>query len=70
MSAEFWAVLGVGVAILSLGVTGLVVGWHMFNSLRGDISAMDRRLNAVDRRLVRIEGWIEGRFKEGAAATP
>ena len=69
MSAEFWAIIGVGVAILSLGVTGMVVGWHMFSSLRGDISAMDRRLNAMDRRLARIEGWIEGRFKEGAAAT-
>lgn len=69
MSAEFWAILGVGVAILSLGVTGLVVGWHMFNSLRGDISAMNGRLNAMDRRLARIEGWIEGRFKEGATAT-
>ena len=69
MSAEFWAIVGVGVALLSLGVTGLVIGWQMFSSLRGDIGAMDRRLNEMDRRLARIEGWIEGRFKEGAAAT-
>ena len=52
MSAEFWAILGVGVALL-----GLV--WRMFDSLRRDIYA-------ISERLARIEGWIEGRFRENA----
>ena len=64
MSAEFWAILGVGVALFSVGAALLGLVWRMFDSLRRDIYA-------ISERLARIEGWIEGRFREstqGAAS--
>ena len=57
MSAEFWAILGVGVALFSVGVALLGLVWRMFDGLRRDIYA-------ISERLARIEGWIEGRFRE------
>ena len=64
MSAEFWAILGVGVALFSVGAALLGLVWRMFDSLR-------RGIYAISERLARIEEWIEGRFREstqGAAS--
>ena len=60
MSAEFWAVIGVGIA-------GLGLGWRAFESLRREIRELRDRLSGVEQRLARIEGWIAGRFREEAA---
>ena len=72
--SEFWAIIGVGVMLAAL------MG-GMYGSLRGDIAVL-RADNAVLRtdvagvkadvasikeRLARIEGWIQGRFREGTA---
>ncbi len=83
MSAEFWAILGVGVALGGLH-------WRVYARLDARIDAIDRRMNEridvlgqrmnkrfdavdqrvndLDRRLARIEGWIAGRFREDVSA--
>lgn len=76
MSAEFWAILGVGVAFGGLP-------WRMYASLNGRLDRIEGRLEHLDTRvdrmqealahvkecLSRIEGWIAGRFREESAAT-
>lgn len=57
MSTELIAILAVGVSLLA-GLGGLVLtvgGW-----LRGDLRELRAELLAVGRRLVRVEGLIEG----------
>lgn len=74
MSAEFWAILGVGVAMVGLQ-------WRMYASLNGRLDRIEGRmdrlegrmdrmqedLTSVKERLSRIEGWIAGRFREETA---
>ena len=73
MSPEFWAIIGVGIALAGLQ-------WRLYATLN---TRMDRietridtlqrnvneRLNDLDRRLARIEGWIAGRFGEEPVAS-
>ena len=72
MSAEFWSIVAVGVAVLGLGVAILGLGWRMYVKLDAKLDAfqarVDTRLTDLDRRLARIEGWIAGRFGEASAA--
>ena len=75
MSAEFWAVIGVGAALAGLQ-------WRMYANLSASLNGrMDRiearidrvqtDLTSVKERLSRIEGWIAGRFhEETAPASP
>ena len=62
MSAEFWAILGVGAAGLGFGVTMLGLGWRVYHRLdtrldmlRDDVTRrfgdLDRRFNDLDRRI-------------------
>ena len=67
MSAEFWAVIGVGVALAGMQ-------WRMYASLNGrmdrieaGIERIEAALTSVKERLSRIEGWIAGRFREETA---
>lgn len=81
MSAEFWAILGVGVAMAGLQ-------WRMYASLNGRLDRIEGRMDrlegrmdriegrmdrmqedlaSVKERLSRIEGWIAGRFREETA---
>lgn len=60
MTAEFWAIIGVGVTLLVLGSTVMLVGWQMFNTLRGDIQDLRGYVESIDRRLARLEGRQEG----------
>ena len=78
MSPEFWAIIGVGVALAGLQ-------WRMYASLNAGLNArmdriearMDRiearmerieaDLTSVKERLSRIEGWIAARFHEETA---
>ena len=68
MNLEFWAIIGVGVALAGLQ-------WRLYGSLNANLSArMDRiearmerieaGLTSIKERLSRIEGWIAGRFGE------
>lgn len=67
MSAEFWAIIGVGVALAGLQ-------WRMYASLNGRMDRIEARLDRIEadltsvkERLSRIEGWIAGRFREEMA---
>ena len=60
MSAEFWAIIGVGVALAGLQ-------WRMYASLNGRMDRIEARLDRIEadltsvkERLSRIEGWIAG----------
>ena len=56
MSAEFWAIIGVGVVLAGLQ-------WRMHVSLSTGLNGRMDRIEA------RIEGWIAGRFREEIAPT-
>ena len=77
MSAEFWAILGVGAAVLGLG-------WRVYHrldtrldTLRDDMSGdVSRRFDAVSgdiadlrERMARLEGLFEG-YVHGDYKTP
>ena len=71
MSAEFWAIIGAGVALAGLQ-------WRMYASLNGRMDRIEARMDRIEarvdalqadltsikERLSRIEGWIAGRFGE------
>ena len=84
MSPEFWAIIGVGIALAGLQ-------WRLYATLNTRIDRIEtridtlqrnvdgrfdtlqrnvnERLNDLDRRLARIEGWIAGRFGEEPVPT-
>lgn len=77
MNPEFWAIIGVGIALAGLQ-------WRLYATLNTRMDRMemridtridalqhnvDERLNNLDRRLARIEGWIAGRFGEEPVAS-
>lgn len=73
MNPEFWAIIGVGVALAGLQ-------WRLYATLNTRMDRMearidalqrdvDERLSNLDRRLARIEGWIAGRFGEEPVAS-
>ena len=68
MNPEIWAPVGTTLAV-GLGVA--IFGWRMINSLDVKLSAridsLQRDVAGIDSRLSHIEGWIQGRFREGAA---
>ena len=64
MSAEFWAIIGVGVALTAVGVTTITLGWSMYARLDARLDRIEVDLTSVKERLSRIEGWIAGRFRE------
>ena len=57
MNPEFWAVIGVGVALAGLQ-------WHIYSSLNARMDRIEADLTSIKERLSRIEGWIAGRFRE------
>ena len=68
MSAEFWAIMGIGVALSGLQ-------WRMYAGLNGCLDRIEARMDrmqealaGVKERLARIEGWIDGRFTEGVTS--
>jgi len=54
MEAEFWTILGTGVALAALNLS-------IFSWLRGDIKSLAEDHGNLDRRLARIEGHLLGR---------
>ena len=76
MTPEIWAPIG---TTLAVGAGIAVFGWRMINSLDTKLSARIDRLGTriddlqkdmafIGSRLSRIEGWIQGRFREGTAS--
>ena len=77
MNPEFWAIIGVGIALAGLQ-------WRLYATLNTRMARMEMRidaridalqhnvdecLNNLDRRLARIKGWIAGRFGEEPVAS-
>ena len=61
MSAEFWAVIAVGVAVITLG-------WFAYSNLDAKADTLATDMATVKERLAHIEGWIQGQFREGTAS--
>ena len=57
MNLEFWAIIGVGVALAGLQ-------WRLYATLNGRMDRIEANLTSIKERLSRIEGWIAGRFGE------
>lgn len=71
MTPEFWAIIGVGVALAGLQ-------WRLYGSLNARMDRIEARMDRIEaridrieadltsikERLSRIEGWIAGRFGE------
>ena len=71
MNPEFWAIIGVGVALAGLQ-------WRFYGSLNARMDRIEARMDRIEarmdrigadltsikERLSRIEGWIAGRFGE------
>lgn len=57
MNPEFWAVIGVGVALAGLQM-------HIHSSLKARLGRIEAVLTSIKERLSRIEGWTAGRFGE------
>ena len=64
MSPEFWAIIGVGVALTAVGATAITLGWSMYARLDARLDRIEVDLTSVKERLSRLEGWIAGRFRE------
>ena len=76
MNPEFWAIIGVGVALAGLQ-------WRLYGSLNARMDRLEARmgriearmdrieadLTSIKERLSRIEGWIAGRFGEEPVPT-
>ena len=64
ISAELIAIAILGVSLVSLGwkVTGdLRQEIHL---VRHDVGQLGDRIGNLEQRMARLEGWIQGRFKE------
>lgn len=76
MNPEFWAIIGVGVALAGLQ-------WRLYGGLNARMDRIEARmdrlearmerieadLTSIKERLSRIEGWIAGRFGEEPVST-
>jgi len=48
-----------------VGVAILVLGWFAFSNLDRKVDDLRVDMANVKERLAHIEGWIQGRFREG-----
>lgn len=46
----------------------IALAWRMYALLRRDLEKLKTDVTDVKERLARIEGWIQGRFREGEVA--
>ena len=56
MSPEFWAILGVGVPVMAVAVTGLV----LLVGLQRDVGALHRDVASLRERMAKLEGSLDG----------
>lgn len=67
MSAEFWAIVGVGVAMLAANVALLTLGWLAFNSLRQEVATVRERLAGVETTLNLLVKGLRIEIQGGSA---
>ena len=67
LSAEFWAIIGVGLALAAIGGTAITLGGNMYTRLDVGMERIEGGIGDVKERLSHIEGWIQGGFREGTA---
>ena len=67
MSAEFWAIIGVGVAVSASDGEPTKACAETLTAFTPGLDGVKDRIGNVEQRLARIEGWIAGRFREEAA---
>ena len=60
MNKEQRTIIGVGAAL------GMLF-FQLAGGLRGEVADLRVQVDSVEARLSHIEGWIQGRFREGAA---
>ena len=65
ISKEFWAIVTVGVAVLGLGWQAYSRLDTRIDALQTDVATIKVDVASVKERLAHIEGWIQGRFREG-----
>ena len=61
MTLEFWAILGIGVPVMAIAVSGLV----MLAGLQRDVGALHRDVAGLRERMAKLEGSLDG-FMRGA----
>ena len=61
MTPEFWAILGVGLPVMAVAVSGLV----MLVGLQRDVGALHRDVAGLRERMAKLEGALDG-FMRGA----
>ena len=77
MSPDTIEVTRIGLAAVGVGVTVVISAWRVLRSMRkdlekvgndldGKIGALTTDMATANQRLAHIEGWIQGRFNEGA----
>ena len=69
MSAEFWAILGVGVMLLGVGVSLGLLLYQFTGGLRGEMSEVRGAIADLRERMARLEGLFEG-YVRGDYKTP
>ena len=62
MSAEFWAIIGVGVAVIGLN-------WRMYEGLRREMVSVRGEIDDLRERMAKLEGLFEG-YVRGDYRTP
>lgn len=60
MSPEFFAIIGVGVALAGLIINGQHVIGNRIGRLEDRIAKLEERMNALEQRIARLEGLFEG----------
>ena len=62
LTPEFWAIIGVGVALTGVGVSGLGLGFLAYRGLHADIASLRERM-------AKLEGAMDG-FTKGVSGNP
>ena len=64
MNPEFWAIIGVGIALAGLQWRLYVIVAARIGRLETRMDRIEANLTSTKKRLSRIEGWIADRFGE------
>ena len=64
VNPEFWAIIGVGIALGGLQWRLYVIVSARIDRLEARMDRIEANLTSIKERLSGIEGWIAGRFGE------